>query len=106
MIIYYLRRKKNISQIYNPLVNNDDLITLILTTVEQQLNLPITCKKTDIVKDVLVRELSKEYSKYLKQQYYIICNGTVVDNNKSFEENNIKDKDILILNEQSLQPIF
>ena len=106
LIIYYLRRKKHISQKYNPLVNNDDLITFILTTVEQQLNLPITCKKTDIVKDVLVKELSKEYSKYLKLEYYIICNGTVVDNNKSFEENNIKDKDILILNEQEFQPII
>ena len=66
LIIYFSKRKNNNSQIYNSFVDNNDIITLLLTTVEQQLNLPITCKKTDIVNDILVKELSKEYSKYLK----------------------------------------
>jgi hypothetical protein len=105
ILINYFR-KKLISRIYNPLVDNHDLITLILTSVNQQINLPITCRKTDIVNDILLKELSKGYPEYRKKKYYIICNGKVVGNNKSFEENNIKDKDILILNEQEVEPII
>ena len=96
------KKKKDNSQIYGPLINNDDSLTIILTTVDQQINLPIPCKKNDIVKDILVKELSKEYSQYLKRKHFILCNGEMIDYNKTFEENNILDKNILILNEQDL----
>jgi hypothetical protein len=66
ILINYFR-KKLISRIYNPLVDNHDLITLILTSVNQQINLPITCRKTDIVNDILLKELSKGYPEYRKK---------------------------------------
>lgn len=33
-------------------------------------------------------------------EYYIICSGNVIDKTKTFEENNIKDKNILIINKR------
>lgn len=66
ILINYFR-KKLISPTYNPLVDNHNLITLILTSVNQQINLPITCRKTDIVNDILPKELSKGYPEYRKK---------------------------------------
>ena len=67
ILINYFRKKKLISRIYNPLVDNHDLITLILTSVNQQINLPITCRKTDIVNDILLKEHPKGYPAYRKK---------------------------------------
>ena len=67
ILINYFRKKKLISRMNNPLVDNHDLITLILTSVNQQINLPITCRKTDIVNDILLKELPKGYAAFRKK---------------------------------------
>ena len=50
ILINYFR-KKLISRIYNPLVDNHDLITLILTSVNQQINQTTNLRNTDIIKN-------------------------------------------------------
>ena len=100
IIIFCLRRKKDKSIIYNPLIEPNNNLSLIITTIDQQFNLPITCKKTDVINDVLKKEFAKEYKDYTKFEYYIICSGNVIDKTKTFEENNIKDKNILIINKR------
>ena len=75
------------------------LIAIIFTSVDQKFNFPAICKKTSFVKNIIQKNLYKEYPEYSRSNNYFFCNGIVVDVSKSFEENGIKNGDIIVMNQ-------
>ena len=75
------------------------LIAIIFNSVDQKFNFPVICEKTSIVKNIIKKNLYKEYPEYSRSNNYFMCNGIVVDISISFEENEIKNGDIILMNQ-------
>ena len=73
-----------------------DIIAVIISDSEQKFNLPICCKKTDLFVSI-EKKIYEEYPEYKNKECYFLAKGQLVEKNLSFEENNIRDKDIIIL---------
>ena len=80
------------------LEEGEKIMTIVFTSVNQKLNYSMICKNTDTIHK-LEAQLYKEYPKLGEAEYYFICNGTVVNKFKKFEELKIKSGDIIVLNE-------
>jgi hypothetical protein len=68
--------------------NEDDIIAIHFMCNSKDINFSFPCKKTDLFKSVL-EKLFKEYSSLEKQNCYYICNGNIIDINKTCAENKI-----------------
>ena len=75
------------------------LIAIIFNSVDQKFNFPVICEKTSIVKNTIKKTLYKEYPEYSRSNNYFMCNAIIVDVSKSFEENGIKNRDIILMNQ-------
>ena len=60
------------------------------------MNCPIACKNTNIFKK-LEEKLFMIYPEYKYKNPFYTVNGKIVDRNKSIQENNIKNHDIIFL---------
>ena len=91
--------KKEERKINKPKVNNneDEEISVIIKSSDQTIKIPFICKKSDKFK-ILEQELYKKLPNLKKEEHYYLCNGNVIDIEKTIEENKIKDSDILIIN--------
>ena len=72
-------------------------MTIIFTTIGQKFFYSTICKNTDIFAN-LVSQLLQEYPDYKEKSIYFMSNGNVIKEYKSLDENNIKDKDVILLN--------
>ena len=75
----------------------DRIMTIIFTTTDQKFFHSIICKNTDIFAN-LVSQLFKEYPDYKDKSVYFMCNGIIIKEYKSLDENKIKNRDIILLN--------
>ena len=73
------------------------LMTVIFTTTDQKFNYSVICKNTSIVKDIIKKKLYKEYPDYSMKENYFLCNGNSINIYESFQENKIKDGDIIVM---------
>ena len=80
------------------LERGEKIMSIVFTSVNQKINYSMICKNTDTI-NKLEEKLYEEYPKLSETNYYFICNGTVVNKFKKFEELKIKSGDIIILNE-------
>ena len=74
----------------------DKLITINLISVDQKVNFSTFAKVNDKFRKIedIVYEKYPEYQEY---ENFFLVNGKKVNKNKTLEENNIKDKDVLTL---------
>ena len=81
------------------LEENEKLMSVIFTSVDQKAHYSIICKNTDTI-NKLEAELYNEYPEYSETENYFLCNGQVINKFKTFEVNHIKNGDIIVLNKR------
>ena len=81
------------------LEENEELMSIIFTSVDQNAHYSIVCKNTDTIHK-LEEELYKEYPEYRVTDNYFLCKGQIIDKFDSFEMNHIKNGDTIILNKK------
>ena len=80
------------------LEKNEKLMSLIFSSVNQQINYSIVCKNTDTI-NKLEADLYKEYPDlFERQNYMFLCKGKLISKYQTFESNHIKNGDTIILN--------
>ena len=72
-------------------------MSIIITTNDKNIQRSIICKNTDAFCDI-EKKIYKDNDKYFDIGNYFTLNGKKIDETKSLESNNIKDNDIIILN--------
>ena len=86
-----LKSKKNLGKI-----KNENLITVIITTEEENIICSLIVKKTNLLKEIEDLFCTK-YPQYKKTKNYFYLNGKLIEKNKTLKENNIKNNDIITL---------
>ena len=81
------------------LEENEKLMSVIFTSVDQKAHYSIICKNTDTI-NKLEAELYNEYPEYSETENYFLCNGQVINKFKTFEVNHIKNGDTIVLNKK------
>ena len=79
------------------LEEGEKIMSIIFTSVEQNLNYSMICKNTDTISQLELK-LYQEYSKLDRAHYYFICNGNVLNKFEKLEKLKIKNGDIIVLN--------
>ena len=81
------------------LEENEKLISIIFTFVDQKTHYSLICKNTDTINKIEA-ELYKEYPDYSETDNYFLCKGVAINKFQTFERNHIKNGDIIILNQR------
>ena len=81
------------------LEENEKLISIIFSSVDQNTHYSLICKNTHTINN-LEGELYKEYPDYCYSENYFLCKGKILNKFHTFEMNNIKNGDVIILNEK------
>ena len=90
---------KNQKQIFES--NTEKMETIIavnFTSLDQNINYPMACKKTDIFENILVK-LYNEFPNLKYKKIYFIANGNVVNRSLTFEQNKIKNGTTILIRE-------
>ena len=87
------------------LEKNEKLMSVIFSSVNQKVNYSIVCKNTDTIHNLEV-QLYKEYPNLYESENYFLCKGQIINKFKTFEENKIKNGDIILLNQMNASNIF
>ena len=74
-------------------------MSIIFTSVDQNTHYSLICKNTDTI-NKLEAELYKEYPDYTETENYFLCKGKIINKFHTFEMNNIKNGDVIILNQK------
>ena len=88
-IIYYKIQESN---------NEDDEISVIIKSLDQNIKCPFICKKSEKFKE-LEQKIYEKYPDLKNKEHFYLCSGKVIDIEKTIEENKIKDNDIILINE-------
>ena len=81
------------------LEKNEKLMSIIFASVDQKIHYSIVCKNTDKIHK-LEEELYREYPQFSETDNYFMCKGKVLNRFHSFEKNNIKNGDVIIVNQR------
>jgi len=76
----------------------EKLISIIFISVDQKIHHSYICKNTDIFIN-LEKSLYDTYPEYRESENYFLLRGLKINKYKSLESNNIKDSDIITLNQ-------
>ena len=97
-----LREKENE---LNNLIKNKDIkniqhqetISIIISTLGEKVICPLICKNTDKFSNI-EKKFYKEYPEYSSKKNIFTIRGKMINSDKSLDENNIKNNDIILLN--------
>ena len=90
--------KEIISRYPFKLLKNEFMLTLIIMTKDKKVIFSLICKNTD--KFIKIQEkFYKKYPEYLENKGTFKIKNHLIQNNKTLEESNIKDNDIIIFEE-------
>jgi len=90
--------KKIISEKNNKLSESQKLMTIIISTFDEGINYSFICKNTDNFKKI-EEEFYNNYPEYINTRNIFTLNQREINVNKSIEENNIRNNDIIFLKE-------
>ena len=76
-------------------IENKNIIFVTFLSSDQKIRYSIPCKKTDSFSKI-EQKLYKKFPEYKDKNIYFLVNGEKIDVNKTLEENNIKDGDVII----------
>ena len=80
------------------LEKNEKIISIIFSSVDQNVNYSLICKNTDTI-NRLEEKLYKEFPNLSERENYFLCKGKLLNKFHSFEKNYIKNGDIIVLNQ-------
>ena len=81
------------------LEKNEKLISVIFTSTDQTAHYSMICKNTDTIHD-LEKDLYKEYPNFSMSDNYFLCKGKIINKFQTFESNNIKNGEVIMLNQR------
>ena len=81
---------------YYKLSDNEKLISIQFISVNQEIDFNIIAKNTDVFSKI-EKILYDKYPKYIESENYFLVNGNRINKQKTFEQNKIKNNDILTL---------
>ena len=80
------------------LEKNEKIMSIIFSSVNQNVNYSMVCKNTDTIHK-LEEKLYEEYPNLSERENYFLCKGKLLNKFHSFEKNHIKTGDIIVLNQ-------
>ena len=80
------------------LEDGEKILSVVFKSVNEKINYSLICKNTDTI-NKLEEELYKKYPKLGETNYYFLCKGSVVHKFQKLKELNIKNGDIILMNE-------
>ena len=84
---------------YPLLLNDGDiLMSLIFTSADQVIHHSVICKNNELFINVENRLYDDGFPEYKESENFFTFNGLKINKNKTLEENNIKNSDVIILN--------
>ena len=84
---------------YPLLLNDGDiLMSLIFTSADQVIHHSVICKNNELFINVENRLYDDGFPEYKESENFFTFNGLKINKNKTVEENNIKNSDVIILN--------
>ena len=87
------------------LEKNEKIMSIIFSSVNQKVNYSMVCKNTDTIHK-LEEKLYEEYPNLSERENYFLCKGKLLNKFQSFEKNNIKNGDIILLNQNDYSILF
>jgi len=87
------------------LEKNEKIMSIIFSSVNQNVNYSMVCKNTDTI-NRLEEKLYKEYPNLSERENYFLCKGRLLNKFQSFEKNNIKNGDTILLNQNDSSALF
>ena len=88
--------KEKLSRYPLDLSKGENLISVIFTSLDQNIYYSIICKNTEKFSK-LEQKLYKKYPEYSKSDNYFLVNGNRINKYKTLNENKIKNSEIIIL---------
>ena len=79
------------------LKENEKLISVIFTSVDQNIHYSIVCKNTNTINN-LEAELYSKFPEYSETENYFLCKGARISKFKTFDHYHLDNGDIIILN--------
>ena len=74
-------------------------MSIIFASVDQKIHYSIVCKNTDKIHK-LEEELYREYPQFSETDNYFMCKGKVLNKFHAFDSNNIKNGDVIVVNQR------
>ena len=87
------------------LEKNEKIMSIIFSSVNQKVNYSMVCKNTDTIHK-LEEKLYEEYPNLSERENYFLCKGRLLNKFQSFEKNNIKNGDIILLYQNDSSTLF
>ena len=81
------------------LEKDEKMMSVIFSSVNQNIHYSMVCKNTDTIHNLEV-ELYKEYPQFSETDNYFICKGKVLNKFHTFQNNKIKNGDVIVLNQR------
>jgi len=94
--IIELQNEIKLFRTYYKLSNNEKLISIKFISIFQDIDFSVIAKNTDDFSKI-EKMLYDKYPKYIEFENYFLVNGNKINKNKTLEQNNIKNNDILTL---------
>ena len=93
-----IKLKDEVSKLPFKLLEGDKLLSIIISTIDQNINFSSICKSSDKFK-IIEEKFYKIYPEYFGKNNIFILKGKEINVNNSLEQNNIKNNDIIYLKE-------
>ena len=81
------------------LEKGEKIMSVIFSSVNQNIHYSIVCKNTDTIHN-LEGELYKEYPQFTETDNFFMCKGKVLNKFHAFDSNNIKNGDVIVVNQR------
>jgi hypothetical protein len=90
--------KMKLSRYPLQLDEGDKLMSLIFTSADKVIHHSVICKNNELFSNVENRLYDDGFPEYKESENFFTFNGVKINKNKTLEENNIKNSDVIILN--------
>ena len=90
--------KEKLSRYPFELKKDEKMISIIFTSDDQKIHFSVICKNTEKF-NRLEEKLYNDYPEYSETNNYFVVNGNRIQKFKTLDENNIRNSDIIILNQ-------
>ncbi len=77
--------------------NEDEFIAIHFSSCDQAINYSLPCKKSDLFKSIISQKLFVEYPNLKNKNCLYLCNGKLINQDKTCTENGIKTGDNIII---------
>ena len=100
--IVKLENENELFRKYNKLSEGDKLITINFISSDKEIDYSLIVKNSEIFSKV-ENMLYFRYPKYIESNNYFLLGGNKINRNKTVEQNNITDNDVITLKKNKVQ---